>query len=195
MREETNSAEARLIEAAVECLEAYGVQGATAQRIAERAGVNNSSINYYFRSKDRLIQKALEVTLHNAFDWEDFQESKLYEPRERLIHILTVLMRHSHKYPGLARAHFSETMTLRKYDTPAIHRLNEFMVELEQDLIKRGITPTGPELKMALTQIVGAAFLHGALAPGLFREYSAIDLSDEEVAEEFVRRLVVRLLP
>lgn len=195
MREERTSAEARLIDAAIECMEAYGVQGATAQRIAERAGVNNASINYYFRSKDKLIQRALEVTLKNAFDWEDFEESKLYSPRERLIHILTVLMRDSHKYPGLARSHFTEMMNQRKYDTPSIRRLNEFMGELEEDLVKRGITPTGPELKMALVQIVGTAFLHGALSPGLFREYGAIDLTDEEVGEEFIRRLVVRLLP
>lgn len=195
MKEETNSAEARLIDAAIACMEAYGVQGATAQRIAERAGVNNASINYYFRSKDKLIQKALEITLKNAFDWEDFKESDDYPPRERLVHILTMLMRDSHKYPGLSRAHFSETVVRRDYDNPSIHRLNEFLGELEQDLVKRGITPAGPELKMALVQIVGTAFLQGMLSPGLFREYSAIDLTDEEVGEEYVRRLVVRLLP
>lgn len=195
MSDDTNSAEARLIEAAVECIEIYGIQGATTQRIAARAGVNNASINYYFRSKDTLIQRALEITLGNAFDWEDFSESDGYPPRERLIHILTMLMRDSHQYPGLSRAHFSETVTLRHYDTPAIHRLNKFIGELEADLVSRGITPAGPELKMALIQIVGTVFFQGMLAPEIFREYSAIDLTDEDVGEEYVRRLVVRLLP
>lgn len=195
MKEEQASAEARLIDAAINCIEIYGVQGATTQRIAERAGVNNASINYYFRSKDKLIQKALSLTLKNAFDWEDFTESNDYPPRERLVHILTMLMQNTHKYPGLSRAHFSETVMRCDYDTPAIHRLNEFIGELEEDLVSRGITPTGPELKMALLQIVGSAFLQGMLAPGLFREYSAIDLTDKEVGEEYVRRLVVRLLP
>jgi AcrR family transcriptional regulator len=195
VKEEKTSAEARLIDAAVHCIEIYGVQGATTQRIAERAGVNNASVNYYFRNKDKLIQKALTVTLKNAFDWEDFRESDDYPPRERLVYILTMLMRNSHKYPGLSRAHFSETVMRRDYDTPSIRRLNEFLGELEEDLVSRGITPTGPELKMALVQIVGTTFLQGMLSPGLFREYSAIDLTNEEVGEEYVRRLVVRLLP
>ena len=195
MKEDINSAEARLIDAAVQCIEIYGVQGTTAQRIADRAGVNTASINYYFRSKDRLIQRALEITLGNAFDWEDLQESGDYPPRERLIHILTTLMRDSHQYPGLSRAHFSETVTQRNYDTPAIHRLNAFIGELEEDLIKRGLTPAGPELKMALVQIMGCAFLMGMLAPGIFKEYSGIDCTDEETGEGFIRRLVDRLLP
>ena len=195
MKEKQSSAEARLVDAAVACIEIYGIQGATSQRIAERAGVNNASVNYYFRSKDKLIQRALAVTLHNAFDWADFSESDDYPPRERLIHILTLLMHNSHKYPGLSRAHFSETVMRRDYGNPAIHRLNAFVGELEEDLTKRGITPTGPELKMALIQIVGGAFLQGMLAPGLFQEYSAIDLTDAEVGEEYIRRLVVRLLP
>jgi AcrR family transcriptional regulator len=194
MNEERNSAEARLIEAAVECIERYGIKGVTTQRIAEQAGVNNASVNYYFRSKDALIQRALEVTLKNAFDWEDFAESDEYPPRERLIHILTMLMRDSHKYPGLSRAHFSETVTQRNYDNPAIRRLNTFIGELEEDLTKRG-TPSGPELKMALVQIVGNIFLQGMLAPGLFTEYSGIDLTDEETGERYVRGLVVKLLP
>lgn len=194
MNDERGSVERHIIEAAIECIETYGIQGATVQRIAEGAGVNNAAINYYFRSKDQLIQEALDVTLGNAFDWEDFKESEDMPARERLIHILTTLMRDSHQYPGLARAHFSDTVTGADYDTTAIRRLNGFLGELEADLQKRGVGIHGAELKMALTQIMGCAFLLGMLVPGLFTVYSGIDLTDETAGELFVRRLVEGLL-
>jgi len=193
MSEETG-AEQRLIEAAIECIEAYGVQGATTQRIAERAGVHHTSINYYFRSKEQLIRRALAVTLRNAFCWEDFAESEGYDARERLVHILTTLIQGAHKYPGISRAHISETVLHRNYDTPAIRQLNAFLGELEQDLCNRDPSLAGNELKMALSQIMGCAFLYGALAPGFFNGYSGMDLTDAETTERFVRRLVDRLL-
>ena len=33
--------------------------------------VNNAAINYYFRSKEALVDRCMCVTLHNAFNWED----------------------------------------------------------------------------------------------------------------------------
>jgi AcrR family transcriptional regulator len=194
MNEDRKLTESKLIDAAIECIEAHGLSGATIQRIAERAGVNNAAVNYYFRSKDQLIHRALTVTLANAFDWGDFAESENLPAAERLVHILTTLMRDAHQYPGLSLAHFSETITQRNYDTVAIHRLNAFIGELEADLTKRGVSLTGDELKMALTQIVGCVLLQGILLPGLFTEYSGMDLGVDKVAERFVRRLVERLL-
>lgn len=43
--------EIKIIEAAIECIEQFGLKGATNRRIAEKAGVNLAAINYYFRSK------------------------------------------------------------------------------------------------------------------------------------------------
>ncbi len=46
MQAEPGPIERKIIEAAIECIEQYGIQGATNRRIAEIAGVNSAAINY-----------------------------------------------------------------------------------------------------------------------------------------------------
>ena len=70
----TDTIEIKIIEAAIDCIEQFGLKGATNRRIAEKAGVNLAAINYYFRSKENLIERVMETTLHNAFDWDDIQD-------------------------------------------------------------------------------------------------------------------------
>jgi AcrR family transcriptional regulator len=47
----SGSAEEKIITAAVECIEKYGIKGTTIRQIAEQAGVNIAAVNYYFRSR------------------------------------------------------------------------------------------------------------------------------------------------
>ena len=68
MNDKPASVEGKIIQAAIECIEKYGISGATNRQIALEAGVNNAAINYYFRSKEVLIQRCMEITLKNAFD-------------------------------------------------------------------------------------------------------------------------------
>jgi TetR/AcrR family transcriptional regulator, regulator of cefoperazone and chloramphenicol sensitivity len=63
MNEKTGSVEQKIIDATIRCIEAYGISGANNRRIAEAAGVNIAAINYYFRSKELLIQRVMEITL------------------------------------------------------------------------------------------------------------------------------------
>ena len=66
MDEKTDSVEDRIILAAIECIEKYGISGATNRQIALIAGVNNAAINYYFRSKDELGLAVLVENLEPA---------------------------------------------------------------------------------------------------------------------------------
>ena len=42
----TDTVEIKIIEAAIDCIEQFGLKGATNRRIAEKAGVNLAAINY-----------------------------------------------------------------------------------------------------------------------------------------------------
>jgi AcrR family transcriptional regulator len=55
--------EDRILEAAVACIEEYGVHRLTVRRIAAKAGVNTAAINYYFRTKEQLMDKVDELTI------------------------------------------------------------------------------------------------------------------------------------
>ncbi len=186
-------AEERIISAAIMCIEEYGLQGATIRRIAEKAGLNSAAINYYFRSKDRLLEKAIDVSLQNAFDWNDYQVPEACTAQERIEAVLFRLVEGAHAYPGLTRAHFFSAFAQGKYDEPGIRHLNQFLEELLQR-----IKPCCPgreesDLRLVLTQIMAAAFLLPALLPRLFDDFSHLDLSGWDTLHDYIHGVVTRL--
>ena len=51
--------ETKIIEAANNVFLRYGVDSATMGQISDEAGISRTSLNYYFRSKDHLVQKVI----------------------------------------------------------------------------------------------------------------------------------------
>ena len=186
-------AEERIVGAAIMCIEEYGLQGATIRRIAEKAGLNSAAINYYFRSKDRLLEKAMDVSLQNAFDWNDYQVPETCTAQERIEAVLLRLVEGAHAYPGLTRAHFFSAFAEGKYDQPGIKRLNQFLEELLKSLKPCCPDREESDLRLVLTQIMAAAFLLPALLPKLFDDFSQLDLSGRDALNDYIHRIVTRL--
>jgi AcrR family transcriptional regulator len=183
----------KIIYAAIACIEEYGLQGATIRRIAEKAGQNSAAINYYFRSKDKLLEKAVELTLKNAFDWNDYQVPEDSTATERLELILTRLVLGAQAFPGLTRAHFHGAFVDGLYNEPGIKSLNEFMEEM-----LRRIKPFCPdheenELRLSITQMMAAALLYPALLPKAFDSFYPIDFNNGETLKSYIHRIVTRL--
>src|SRR6266478_165275 len=60
-------AKQRLIEAGLEIFGAFNLEGATTRQLAERAGVNQAAIPYYFGGKEGLYLAVIEhVITHKA---------------------------------------------------------------------------------------------------------------------------------
>jgi AcrR family transcriptional regulator len=55
--------ESKIIKAAYDIFLLYGYHGTKLRQIASQAGVHTSVIHYYFRSKERLYETAVKVTL------------------------------------------------------------------------------------------------------------------------------------
>jgi AcrR family transcriptional regulator len=185
--------EVNIINATIECIEKYGVQGTTNRKIAEMAGVNNAAINYYFRSKDALIRRCMQITLENAFDFKDFENLPGGTARQRCAAIFNDLIVGGLNYPGLTRSHFYELLAEGKYDSLAVEKLNKFVEDLATDMQARGVDLDPQELQLACVQIT-TAVLMTILAPRLFAAQFGIDIRDEETRQGFVQRLVERLL-
>ena len=188
----SGNVEDKIIEAAIECIEKYGLQGATSRRIAQMAGVNGAAINYYFRSKDVLIQRVIKKTLDNAFDWSDFAELPAHNPHDKCFNIFDTLVQGGLRYPGITRFHFTE-MIEHKESSQTFTRFNDFFKDLLIDLQKDGVNLTDDELKLAVAEIASAS-LFVSLIPSLFQESLDINLQDEVSRKEFIRRLVDKLL-
>jgi AcrR family transcriptional regulator len=188
-----DSVEKKIIDAAIGCIEEFGLQGATNRRISEKAEVNLAAINYYFRSKENLIGKVMEVTLNNAFDWEDIEKLPGGSAKERCKAIFDGIIEGGCQYPGITRAHFYDLITGGNYDSLIIKKYNEFCEKLCKDLAKRGATLPEKELKLACAQIASACFMV-VLAPRLNAGPLGINVQDPETRRRFVSSLVDKLL-
>jgi AcrR family transcriptional regulator len=193
MSEKASSVEDKIIQATIECIETYGISGTTNRQIAQVAGVNNAAINYYFRSKDVLMLRCMEITLKNAFDLSEMPPMAGATPQQRCIAILVDLMQGGYQYPGITRAHFFNLFTEGQYDALLMEWINRFVDDLASDLQRRGCTLEQSELKVGLVQILSVVIL-AILAPKLFERQHRVDLLDAGSREAYVTRLVTRLL-
>lgn len=185
--------EEKIITATVECIEKYGIKGTTIRQIAETAGVNIAAINYYFRSKDILIDRCMQQTLKNAFDWEDVQKLPGATANERCKAVFLDILEGGLNYPGITRAHFYDLLVDGNYESPLSRAINDFTENLVTDLRNRGAVLPDDELYMACVQIMDAVMML-VLTPELFGEKFGLNLNDPERQKQFVYRLVDRLL-
>ena len=174
-------------------LKKNGIAGTTNRQIARIAGVNNAAINYYFRSKDVLIQRCMEITLKNAFDLSEMPPMPGLSAKDRCITILLDLIQGGLNYPGITRAHFYNILVEGQPDPLLEERLNRFIEDLADDLRGRECKLAPSELKLSLIQIVSVVILE-ILAPRLFERQQGIDLRDPSTRIDYVTRLVSRLL-
>jgi AcrR family transcriptional regulator len=189
----TDTVELKIIEAAIDCIEEFGLKGATNRRIAEKAGVNLAAINYYFRSKENLIEKVMETTLHNAFDWEDIQKLPGSSAKERCIAVFEDLIEGGCKFPGISRAHFYDLLADGNYESQIVKRYTAFMENLTEDLYQRGTNLTREQLDFACTQIASACLM-AILAPKLNEASLGFNFCNPVTRHEFVSSLVEKLL-
>lgn len=189
----SDNVEIKIIETAIECIEEFGLKGATNRRIAEKAGVNLAAINYYFRSKEKLIDKVMETTLNNAFDWEDIQALPGSTAKERCTAVFEDLLTGGCNYPGISRAHFYELIAEGNYNSQIVKRYTVFMKALSEDLYHRGTSLSREQLNLACTQIASACFM-AILAPKLNEDSLGINFFNPEARHQFVSSLVEKLL-
>ena len=193
MSTEPNSIESKIIQAAIECIEKYGIQHTTNRKVAEMAGVNSAAINYYFRSKDALVNRCMQVTLENAFDIRDFDLLAAGSARERCIAIFDHLITGGLNYPGITRAHMYSLLVEGRYDTAAVAKLNGFVEDLVKDIEARNAGMSHEQLILACAQMTMATMM-AILAPRLFAGKLGVDLNHAETRRLYVERLVTGLL-
>jgi AcrR family transcriptional regulator len=107
------SPEQRLSTAALDCIAEAGLEGATVRAIAAKAGLNPGAINYYFRSKDRMVEEALRGGwLHMSSDIDRIMSSA-EEAGSRVDLAVNYLIDGAYRYPKLLRAIVIEHPALR----------------------------------------------------------------------------------
>jgi AcrR family transcriptional regulator len=118
MSTEDVSVQGKIIDATIECIEREGIQAVTIRKIAKLAGVNSAAINYYFRSKEKLVEEVKRSTLEHVFeDWREILNDESRSVRERLFLLFTDYMEGAVMYPGISKAHMWEPLVDNNYDS------------------------------------------------------------------------------
>jgi len=187
-------AELRILEAAIATIEECGFDNVTIRRIAARAGVNIAAINYYFKSKELLLDKVIEVTLENTFDWSDLDYTESLPPKEQLLAIMEHLAKGAQTYPATTRAQFYDIIMYGENDTPAALALNRFMETLCQKIRDKGIKMNEKDLRISMSQIFMAGLFSVGVMPGVYQPFLRADLTNAGERRRFLRQLIDRLI-
>ena len=193
MDEKSASVEENIILATINCIDQYGISGATNRQIAKLAGVNLAAINYYFRSKETLIQRCMEITLKNAFNLRDIPPVVGSTPQDHCIEVMMHLFEGGLRYPGITRAHFYNLLVQGQPDLLLKKYYDHFIDELADELMNRKCALAPEELEPALIQITSSVFMM-VLAPDLFEQKPGYTLRNPDTYRACITRLVNRLL-
>jgi len=105
--------EQRIKFAALGCIEELGLEGTTVRAIAAKAELNPAAVNYYFRSKDRLVEEALRGAWSHVAEDVDRIASNLGDRAEIVDMTVRFLVEGASRYPNIIRAIIVEHPTLR----------------------------------------------------------------------------------
>lgn len=158
--------------ATIHCIEEYGVSGSTVRRIADSAGVNVAAINYYFGTKQRLLEATLAQTLHEAFpkaldELRDFvaQEGGRIEAGTRAFFRDYLL--NAFRYPRIGVAHLHDALLHQDYSGRAVSEVRAF-VEGFYSIVSPAMPQRSEKEKRLAVMQVWAGIFAWAMLPELF---------------------------
>jgi AcrR family transcriptional regulator len=193
MNGKKHSTREKIIAATIECIEEQGLQALTIRSIASKAGVNSAAINYYFSTKEKLVEEALDRTLE---EFKKIPEETLratgLDGTARLSAFFNALFEGLVRWPRITRAHLQSPLFEANYGTRFIDTFNSFLTELLRRLEEMPLGPKEQNLRLRIIQSISAVLIPG-LMPGLFRYFSGLDFADPEARKSYVDDLVGHL--
>ncbi len=150
----TMTPERRILVATLDCIAELGLQGATVRLIASKAGLNAAAVNYYYRSKDRLMEAALRYAWTHVSEDIDRIVASTKDGREGLETAVRFLIEGAHQYPAIIRAILVEEPGLRREAGAFFKDLFERLGVKAGSGVEPGL---GTALLLALSTFIGLA--------------------------------------
>lgn len=188
MNQEKQSVREKIIIATVQCIEKYGIHSLTTRVIAKEAGVNSAAINYYFGTKEKLLNETLHHAMNNALGDSGEIMARNEDPYFTLYIVLSFFLAGMVRYPGLMKAFFYEPFLQENYTGFFIDRLSLMLNDLQKKLAPFPAEQDNTGLKLSITQICSAIIFMG-LFPGVFRDFLGFEVSTPEKQQEYIEHL------
>ena len=157
-----------ILEAVTTCIEKYGIDHLTTRKIAEEAGTNIASINYYFRSKEQLVAEALTMTIqHMLQDVNAAIQNEELPFEQALEEVFFYLLDGGLRFPGITTAHLYAAVVEKSYDSPGARGIRGVFDALSQRAIQE-LAGKDPEKVRYLLSQTTASIMFTLLAPDFF---------------------------
>lgn len=185
------AARQKLLLAAIESIEKYGIEGTTIRAIAKEADVSFSSLHYYFESKEQMVEEALILAVGNAFsDLSELWQART-DARTAIREMLLFLFDGALRYPGVTRASMYALLMRGQPEGVAHDMFNNVMRVMLADM-----APDAGEAGAALSHRIIAAFsavLFVGISPQAYASGTQIDYTDPERRRQLVDVLTQQL--
>ena len=171
---------AKILQATLDLIKSEGFESVTVRKIAADSGTNVALVNYYFGSKDRLINEALSLFLSSFQGTFDLLDDGATAPKQRLKQFLTRYVEVIQQYPELVSRIFAlgGAVFTSQYEYGQFLR-NIGFTKVQAILQEITGEQNAEVLMMMIMQLFGAVFLpallRSILATGSGIEIGSID--------------------
>ena len=177
-----------ILAAVIACIEKYGVDKITTRKIAEEAGTNIASINYYFRSKEALVNEALSLTINHMMEDVSAAIGNQEQPfLDAFEDVLFYLVDGNLRFPGITAAHLYDAVFEKKMDTLGAQVMNKVFEQLTARAIQEYPHKNPGEVRFILSQIF-ASTMFMMLSPNFFRSVDSLKITDSEDCRSLAKR-------
>jgi AcrR family transcriptional regulator len=182
VRVKNSSTMQQIILAAIHIINTRGAEAVTTRRIAETAGVNTAAMNYYFGSKESLIQHVTQLTLSHVFsDWEMILAEPGMDTPAKIYFLLDYTIEGITRYPGLTNSYL--------FDQSLNATTKREFIEKFDSLSNKLTSLLQPLLPLMMLTVISAA-----LIPEMFTIVAKGEIVSPEARCGFILRLMKGML-
>lgn len=181
-----------IVKVTLDIIKHEGFKGVTIRKIALLANVNIALVNYYFGSKDHLLNEAIQVLIHSLKESFLILDNDKIQPRERLKRFLMQYVNIFDQYPFIVQKILSSEPF--KFESPKkfVHFIKVIGLKKMQATIAELSGEHDPETVTIMTsQILGAVFLPPLIEP-MYETVTGTPFADRE---EQIEILLNRYFP
>jgi AcrR family transcriptional regulator len=194
MSEDDLTTQAKILDTTVKLLFTTPPGELTTRMIAAEAKVNIAAINYHFRSKEELVNRAMEAATATAFEKGiGVLLAPGRDPVERLRDFLTGYAYGLVKFPGLTKTAFLGLF--RTDDSKTFYgRYMKEMLEKVEQVIAEACGPGVAAGNSTTALRVLSCVIFPFLLSNTLREAGAVDYSDDEARRRYIDTTLAMLV-
>lgn len=169
-----------ILQATLSLIKREGFEGITIRKIASEAEVNVGLVNYYFGSKDKLINEVIQILATSLKDTFALLDDKTVAPKDRLKQFLIQYVTIYQQYPFIGLKILSQGTLLFESQRDFVTFIKAIGLRKMHHTIQEITGESDSEkITIMMSHLLGATFLPTLMEP-LFEKVTGLPLPDME---------------